>query len=389
MEKRYEFLPHSQPCFDGQEEQAVIEALRSGWWSRGPKTAEFEERFREFTGAKYALAVNSCTAAMHLALMVNGIGAGDEVIVPAMTFCSTANVVVNVGATPVLADVLPENGLIDPEDIEHRITPRTKAIMPVHYAGRAVDLDRINAIAKAHGLVVIEDAAHAIGTRYKGTVIGGSGNEVAFSFYATKNISTGEGGMFVTNDPEKYEQARVLSLHGMSRNAWNRYNKGGTWHYDVLCPGYKYNMTDIAASLGLVQLEKLPRFNEIRRRYAAIYEEAFTGMQTLRPLSEGEGSETCWHLYIIRVEEEHLGITRDEFIDILTNEYNIGLSVHFIPLHLHPFYQQTYGLKKSDYPKASLLFKGLITLPLYPGMKEDEVRYVAQAVREVARIHAK
>ena len=389
MEKRLEFLPYSQPAYDAREEQAAVEAIRSGWWSRGPKTAEFEQKFAEYIGVKYALAVNSCTAAMHLSLMVNGIGEGDEVIVPAMTFCATANTVVHVGATPVLCDIIPETGLIDPDDIEHRITERTKAIMPVHYAGRACDMDRITAIAQKHGLVIIEDAAHAVGTRYNGKMIGAAGNETAFSFYATKNLATGEGGMFTTNDAEKYEKARVLSLHGMSRNAWNRYSKGGSWHYDVLYAGYKYNMTDLAASIGLVQLEKQPQFDALRARYAAMYTEQLADLASVKLLQEAPGSQTSWHLFILWVDEEKLDITRDEFIDILTNEYNIGLSVHFIPLPLHPFYQETYGAKKADYPNAAKLFKGLVSLPLYPAMKEEDVTYVAQAVREVACAHAK
>ncbi|MBQ9106338.1 MAG: DegT/DnrJ/EryC1/StrS family aminotransferase [Clostridia bacterium] len=389
MIKRKDFLPYALPAFDEREEGAVVEAIRSGWWSRGPKTLEFEKRFAEYVGAKYALAVNSCTAAMHLALIASDIGPGDEVITSAMTFCSTVNVIINSGATPVLADIDPETGLIDPDDVERKITEKTRAIMPVHYAGRACDLDRIGEIAEKHGLVVIEDAAHATGTKYKGKMIGSSGNLTAFSFYATKNLATGEGGMLTTDSAEIYEKARVYSLHGMSRNAWNRYSKGGSWHYDVEYPGFKYNMTDLTAAIGLVQLDKVSDFNATRARYAEYYEEQFKDVPEITTLKEAPGSENSWHLYIIWVDETKLTVTRDVIIDTLTNEYNIGLSVHFIPIPCHPCYKEAYGMKKEDYPNTARLFKGLISLPLYPSMKEEDVRYVAEAVREVTRRFAK
>ena len=389
MEKRTEFLSYALPYWDNKEIDAVVEAIRSNWWSRGPKVSEFEEKFAKYVGAKYAVALNSCTAAFTLALEVCGVGEGDEVIVPSMTFCSTANTVVHTGATPVLCDVLAENGLIDPDKIEALITEKTKAIMPVHYAGRACDMDKINAIAKKHGLYVIEDCAHAIGTKYKGNVIGSNGNLCCYSFYTTKNIATGEGGMLVGGDEELIDRARVLSVHGMSKNAWNRYAKGGSWKYEVCAPGYKFNLTDIAASLGLVQLERLDWMNGKRAEYAAIYEEILEGLDSIKTLKEAEGSEGCWHLYIINVQNDKLSIDRDRFIDILNNEYNIGTSVHFIPVHTHPFYRETYGYTDEMLPEASKLFEGIISLPLYPGMKEEDVRYVAQAVREIAEKYAK
>lgn len=389
MKVRKEFLSYSYPYWDEKELDAVVEAVRSNWWSRGPKVSELEEKFSEYIGAKYAVAVNSCTAAQHLALIACNIGEGDEVIVPTMTFCSTANVVVHVGAKPVLCDVNPENGLINADLIESLITERTKAIIPVHYAGRACDMDKINAIAKKHGLYVIEDCAHAIGTKYKGRIIGSGENICCFSFYATKNIATGEGGMLTTGSEDIADRVRKLSVHGMSKNAWNRYAKGGTWKYEVCEPGFKYNLTDIAASLGLVQLERLEWMNSKRREFAEIYEKAFKDIDGISTFSEGEGSEGCWHLYIINIDAAKFSIDRDTFIDLLHDEYNIGTSVHFIPVHTHPFYRERYGYTDDMFPQASRLFNGIISLPLYPGLKEEDVNYVADAVRAIAEKYAK
>ncbi len=389
LKKREEFLPYGLPMHDESETKEVIEALESNWWSRGPKTAEFERRFADFVGAKYALAVNSCTAAMHLALLAYGIGAGDEVITTPYTFCSTANTIVHAGATPVFADINADTGLIDPGEIEKKITAKTKAIMPVHYAGQACDMDKINDIAARHGLRVIEDSAHATYTTYKGSMIGSGQNPAAFSFYATKNLSTGEGGMLTSNDEEFISRARVLSLHGMSKNAWNRYGKGGSWRYEVLGAGHKYNMTDIAAALGLAQLDKLEAMQSIREEYAYIYGKAFRDLEGIEPLAISENGRHAWHLYAVRIKENKLDIGRDEFARILAEDYNIGISVHFIPVHLHPFYVNTYGTREGDYPNAEKLFAEELSIPLYPAMTKDDVEYVAKAVREIADEHAK
>ncbi len=388
LKKRETFLPYCLPYWDEKEIEAVTAAIRSNWWSRGPKTGEFEEAFRKFAGAKYAVATNSCTAALHTALAVRGIGPGDEVITTPMTFCSTANVICHVGAKPVFADVRPDTGCIDPEQVARAVTPRTKAVIPVHYAGQPCDMDAIDEIAEKHGLFVLEDAAHAVYTECRGRKVG-SRHTAAFSFYATKNLATGEGGMMTTDDEKLADRARVFISHGMSRGAWNRYAKGGSWRYDVETAGYKYNMTDIQAALGLTQLERLPDMQKKRETYAGLYHGLLSGVRGVRvpPMAHPLG-KNAWHLYIIRVKAAELDIGRDEFIEELA-DYRIGTSVHFIPVHLHPFYRKQYGTKEGDFPAAESLFNEIISLPLYPSMTEEDVRYVAGAVREICARHAR
>jgi dTDP-4-amino-4,6-dideoxygalactose transaminase len=387
LKKREEFLPYALPFWDDAEIAAVGDAIRSNWWSRGPKTAEFEEKFAQAVGGKFAVAVNSCTAALHTALAARDIGPGDEVITSPLTFCSTANVVVHCGARPVFADVDERTGCIDPLKAAYAVTEKTKAIIPVHYAGRPCDMQSIEALAKARGLFVLEDAAHAVGTACGGLPVGAK-NTAAFSFYATKNISTGEGGMLVTDDFELAQEARVFTSHGMSRGAWNRYGKGGSYRYDVETAGYKYNMTDIQASLGLCQLERLPFMQQKRAQYAARYDRRFSGLPgvTIPPVSPFGVSSN--HLYIIRVKEDALDIDRDAFIDELT-ALNIGTSVHFIPVHLHPFYRAQFGTKEGDFPVAERIFAQSISLPLYPSMTEEDVEYVADAVCAISEKHAR
>ncbi|MDD6284908.1 MAG: DegT/DnrJ/EryC1/StrS family aminotransferase [Firmicutes bacterium] len=389
MEKRTEFLPYSRPYIDDDEIDVVVDVLRSGWWTRGAVTTEFEKRIAEYVGAKYALALSSCTAASHLALYCHGIGAGDEVITTPMTFCSTANTIVEVGATPVFADINCRTGLIDPEQIEAKITPRTKAIVPVHYAGQSCDMDAIEDIARRHGLVIIEDAAHALSTTYKGKRVGSSGNATCFSFYATKNISTAEGGMLTSDDADFIEHARIMSLHGMSKNAWSRYGKGGTWKYEVVASGYKYNTTDIASSLGLAQMNKLDEMQQIRGQYYKMYCDLLRdvdGVSLLEPVSYGQSS---YHLCVLCLDTDKLSIDRDRFIELLTNEYNIGISVHFIPLPMHPFYIERFGENIDNYPQCKRMYESIISLPLYPSMKPEDVEYVAAAVREISTKYAK
>lgn len=387
MKIRDEFLPYCLPFWNDEEIAAVTAAIQSNWWSKGPKTIEFEKIFADYVGAKYAVAVNSCTAALHTALAAKGIGPGDEVITTPMTFCSTANVIVHVGAKPVFADVDEATGCIDPEKIKEKITEKTKAVIPVHLAGQPCDMGKIEAIAKQHNLFILEDSAHALYTKYQDRMIG-SKNTAAFSFYATKNISTGEGGMLTTDDEQLANMARMYTSHGMSRNAWNRYSKGGSWRYDVEFAGFKYNMTDLQASLGICQLKKLGEMQTRREKYSAIYDEQLKDAVGISTPSECTIGRSSKHLYIIRVDKTKLDIGRDEFIDELT-AMNIGTSVHFIPVHLHPFYREHYGTKPGDYPVAEHLFDQIISLPLYPSMKEEDVLYVAGAVREISRKHAK
>ena len=387
MKIRETFLPYALPYWDDSEIQAVTQAIQSNWWSKGPKTFEFEQRFAEFAGAKHAVAVNSCTAALHMALVAKGIGEGDEVITTPMTFCSTVNVIVHAGATPVFADVCEDTGCIDPDAIARAVTERTKAIIPVHYAGLPCDMDRIEAIAKKYNLFILEDAAHAVYTTYKGRPVG-SMNTTAFSFYATKNIATGEGGMLTTDDGELADRVRVLTSHGMSRNAWNRYAKGGSWRYDVEFAGYKYNMTDLQAALGLTQLDRLESMQARREQFAALYNRELSGINGVStPVSPSLG-RNAWHLYVIRVDKSKLSIDRDEFIEEL-NRMNIGTSVHFIPVHLHPFYRRTFGTREGDFPVTERIFDKIISLPLYPSMTDEDVRYVAGAVREISEKYSR
>lgn len=383
--KRDSFLSYCLPDITEEEIGEVTAALKSGWLAKGPRTIEFEKRFAEYVGAKYAVGMNSCTAALHITLLAAGIGPGDEVITSPMTFAASTNTIIHTGATPVFVDIDPKTGCIDPDEIEKKITPKTKAIVPVHYSGQACDLDRIYEIADKHGLFVSEDAAHALYTRYKGRMIGTqSKGAVSYSFYATKNLCTGEGGMLVTDDEEIANRARVLVTHGMSRNAWNRYAKGGSWRYDIEEPGYKYNMFDLQAALGLKQLERLEEMQKRREEIAARYNEAFADMPALEIPKIAEHTSThCWHLYVIRIIPELLSIDRDQFI-VELNERNVGTSVHFIPVHLMSAYQKRFGYKEGDFPRTEEWFDRIISLPLYSGLDSDDVKYVINAVKDIA-----
>ncbi len=390
MNIREDFLTYNKPCFGQEELDGVVESLQSGWWSKGPKVLEFEKRFAQYVGVKHAIALNSCTAGLFLGLQAHGVGPGDEVITTPMTFCATSNTIVHCGATPVFADVDPNTGLIDPDEIEKKITPRTKGIVPVHYAGRACDMDRINAIAKKHGLFVMEDAAHAVYTTYEnGKLVGNCDNITSFSFYATKNLATGEGGMITTNDDALYEKLQVLSLHGMSKGAWNRFSAAGSWKYDVIEAGFKYNMTDLAAALGLAQMDRLEEMQKKREEYAAIYNEYFKDIKGIQVLPDSPWGRNAWHLYMIRVERNGLTISRNEFIRLLNQEYKIGTSVHYTPVHLHPFYRINYGTRQGDFPHAEDLYFGMISIPLNPSLTREDVDYVCEAVREIAERFSK
>ena len=385
MKIREDFLAYCKPCYGQEELDGVIDALKSGWWSKGPKVIEFEKKFAESIGVKHAIALNSCTAGLFLGLMAHNVGPGDEIITTPMTFCATANTIVHCGATPVFADVDPQTGLIDPKEIEKKITPRTKGIVPVHYAGRACDMDSINAIAKKHGLFVMEDAAHGVYTTYaNGKAVGNCDNITSFSFYATKNLATGEGGMVTTNDDALFERLQVLSLHGMSKGAWNRFSAAGSWRYDVVEAGYKYNMTDSAAALGLAQLDRLEEMQAKRAEYAKMYNEAFKDIEGIDVLPDSTWGRNAWHLYMLKVKPNGLRLCRDKFIRILNEEYKIGTSVHYIPVPMHPFYRINFGTRKGDYPNCERLYSQILSLPLYPSMTKEDVTYVCEAVREIA-----
>lgn len=391
---RKTFLPYALPSIGEEEIAEVVDSLRSGWITMGPKVKRFESAFAEYIGAPHAVAVNSCTAGLQIALHAFGIGPGDEVIVPTTTFCATANVVVQLGARPVLVDVGPDLN-IDVASARAAITPRTRAVMPVHYGGQACDLEEIYRLADEYGLDVVEDAAHAVGSEYAGRRIGASfdarfpqprARATVFSFYATKNLATGDGGMITVDDEALADRCRRLALHGMSRDAWQRYTSEGSWYYEVLEPGYKQNMTDIQASLGIHQLRRLDEFIARRQRYAAQYDLAFADLPEVTLPLRRSGRTHTFHLYPVRFSGEKLRIGRDEIIRELARG-NIGTSVHFIPVHLHPFYRDTYGYKRTDFPNAVRIYDELVSLPLYPAMSEEDVAGVASAVRAIVEQH--
>ena len=381
---RNEFLPFSPPTVGEEEVAAVSEVLRSAWITTGPKTREFEQEFTRFVHAPGALALNSCTAALHTALVALGIGPGAEVITTPMTFAASVNVIEHVGARPVLVDVQPDTLNIDPDGIKAAVTAKTRVIIPVHYTGHPADMEPILQLADQHHLTVLEDAAHALPAKYKGRYIGAGSNPVAFSFYATKNLTTAEGGM-LTGTPEFLDKARMISLHGMSRDAWKRYDKGGSWYYEVMLPGFKYNMTDIQAAIGLVQLRRLAGFQTRRREIVARYQAAFSQVEALECPVERAEVESAWHLYVLRLRSGMLRISRDEFIEELKNR-NIGTSVHFIPVHLHPYYRDKYGWKPQDFPLAYQNYQRLLSLPLHPGLTDTDVQDVIEAVLDAVRV---
>jgi dTDP-4-amino-4,6-dideoxygalactose transaminase len=377
---RQTFLPYALPTLGEAEIAEVVDSIRSGWVTTGPKVKRFEEEFAAYVGARHAIAVNSCTAALHVALTALDIAPGDEVIVPTLTFCATANVVEHLGARPVIVDVT-SSGHISLDAVARAITPRTKAIVPVHYAGEACDLDELQALAGRHGLPLVEDAAHAIGAEYRGRKIGVHGRAVAFSFYATKNMTTGEGGMITTADDALAARMRMLALHGMSRDAWKRYTETGSWYYEVVEPGYKDNMTDIQAAMGIHQLRALDGFLARRREIAARYDAAFADLEEIILPQRRPGRTHTYHLYPIRLAEG-IGWNRAQFMEALRAR-RIGASVHFIPLHRHPYYQKTYGYSPNQFPVAEKVYSGLLSLPLYPVMTNSDVEDVVEAVRAI------
>jgi dTDP-4-amino-4,6-dideoxygalactose transaminase len=382
------FIPFNRPSI-GEEEIAEVRAvLESGWLTSGPRTAQFEEEFKRYVQAPFALAVNSCTAGLHLALAALQLGPGDEVITTPLTFCATVNTILQVGATPVLADIGPD-GNIDPDSIAGHITPRTKAIMPVHVAGLACNMEAIWVLAREYGFFVVEDAAHAVGTYFKDVPVGaasrfGCSDVVVYSFYATKNLTTGEGGMVTTHQEPLLDKMRILCLHGISRDAWNRYSESGSWRYDVIDCGFKYNLSDLQSAIGIHQLRRQEQFIQRRTEYVRIYNEAFEGIQELEIPPDSRDGRNSWHLYSLRLNLNQMEIGRGEFIAALRQK-GIGASVHFIPIPLLSAYRNLAAKPENHCPRALALYERLVSLPLYPAMTEDEVRYVAATVRTVVR----
>jgi dTDP-4-amino-4,6-dideoxygalactose transaminase len=375
-------IPFVKVALDDDDIAAVEAVLRSGWLTTAGQVRALEEELAACTGAKFVNAVNSATAAMHLALAAWDLGPGDEVITTPYTFTATANVIIHTGATPVFVDVREHDANIDPEQVERAITSRTKVILPVHIAGEPCDMDAIMEIATRRKLKVLEDAAHAIGSLYRGRPVGSLSHAAAFSFYANKTITTGEGGALATNDEELSERVRVLTLHGMTRDAWNRYDAGGSWKYDIREFGFKDNLTDIAAGLGRSQLKKLESFIEQRTRVAQRYFANLRDEEHIVLPSFNEESRHPWHLFMIRIRNESSPVPRDDVIRAL-GERGIGTSVHFIPLHYFTAYQKLGRWMHGDFPVAERFFEGEISLPMYPGMTNAEVDEVCQALREI------
>ena len=381
MDIRDSFLAFGTPLIGEEEIQEVEDCLRSGWLSTGPKVAEFEESLREYTGNQFAIALNSCTAGLHLSLLTAGIGKGDEVITTPMTFCATVNTIVHVGAKPVLVDIERDTQLIDTKRIEEAITPQTKGIIPVHLYGRPCKMTAITEIAEKYSLVVIEDAAHALESKYQNQKIGSISDFTCFSFYATKNICTGEGGLVTTDNPEFAEKIRICRLHGLSRDAWKRYSNSGYEHYQVLYPGFKYNMMDIQAAIGIHQLKHIDDWLKRRNEIWNFYNQSFASLPVSLPAPDEDSAIHARHLYTLLIDEEQCGISRDNFLENM-RQYNIGAGVHYIGIHLHPYYAQEFGFSRDDFPNASWVSDCTISLPLSPQLEDRDVEDVISAVKK-------
>ncbi len=379
-------IPFHKPYITEDEISEVVNALRSGWITMGPTTVEFEKRFKEYIGSKNAVSMNSCTACLHLALKAIGLKEKDEVIVPAITFTATAEVITYFNARPVLADVDRETGNIDVSKIEERITKRTRAIIPVHYAGQPCDIDEILGIAKKYNLSIIEDAAHAIPAWYKNRKIGTIGDMTCFSFYATKPLTTGEGGMVTTENDEWADKMKILRLHGISQDAWKRYTKEGSWYYEVVAAGYKYNLTDLQAALGLAQLKKVDWMRQKRKTISDQYTNAFKSLDAITVPYVKSDRESAWHLYVIKLNLDMLRIDRNQFIEELKNR-GILTSVHFIPLYRHPYYRDVLGYTTNGFTASEWMYERIVSLPIYPGMTQENIQHVIDAVEDVVEKH--
>ncbi|MDH5512090.1 MAG: DegT/DnrJ/EryC1/StrS family aminotransferase [Gammaproteobacteria bacterium] len=381
---RREFLVFGQPLIEQSEIDEVTDSLRKAWLGTGPKVARFEADFATYKGVKesHAAAVNSCTAALHISLIAAGIGPGDEVITTALTFCATVNAIIHSGATPVLADVNPVTMNIDPDDVERKITPRTKAVLPVHFAGRPCDMQAIMALAARHKLKVIEDCAHAIETEYRGVKAGTFGDFGCFSFYVTKNVITGEGGMILARESKDIERVKVLALHGMSKDAWRRFSDAGYKHYQVVECGFKYNMMDLQAAIGIHQLARVAKCWQRRQEVWSQYQRAFSGLPVVCPAEPEPQTRHAYHLYTLLINGKDAGIERDRFLDAMTAQ-RIGVGVHYLSIAEHPYYQQRYGWKPEHNPHAMRLGRQTVSLPLSANLTDADVEDVIQAVREI------
>jgi dTDP-4-amino-4,6-dideoxygalactose transaminase len=383
-----DFLFFHKPFISDDEVDEIVDTVRSGWLSMGPKTIKFEEAFNSYIGCKKSIAVSSWTAAGHLTLEAYGIRPGDEVIVPTMTFPATAEIVCYFGAKPVIVDVEEDTLNISLKEIEKAITSRTKAIIPVHYAGQPCDMDEIHEIAKSNNLKVIEDAAHSLPATYKGKKVGTISDVTCFSFYATKTLSTGEGGMICTNDEEIAERCTIMRMHGINRDAWKRYTESSSWYYEVVAPGFKYNFTDLQASLGLPQLKKVDQMWQSRKNIAAKYTQALKDNELLTLHGVKENRDSSWHLFPIRLKLEFLKINRAQLIDEM-RKLNVGAGVHFMPIHQHIYYNQTFKLDDKNYPVASSVFPKLVSLPIYPGMQDGHVDRVINVLVDLLEKYKK
>ncbi len=389
MTMKTTFLPFSRPSIGADEIEEVVDSLKSGWITTGPKVQQFESDFAKFVGAKHAVAVNSATSGLHLAYLALGLKPGEEAITTPLTFISTVSMLCSLGVKPVLADIDPNTLNIDPGEIEKKITKKTRAIVPVHFAGLPCDLDRIKTIARKHRLKVIEDAAHAAGTEYKGGKIGALSDATVFSFHPIKNMTTGEGGMITTNDDKLAEKLALLRFHGMNKLAWKRYGKGGSPHYDINCLGYKYNMMDIQAALGIHQLRKLSAFNALRSKYAQIYRKELGSLSQIHlPQDPPYGIVHPWHLFIIVIKTETLKISRDEFIQALSDQ-NIGTGIHFKVVHQHPYYKELFTAKERNLPNANYVSERILSLPLYPSLNIGDVTRVCAVIKEIIKTNAR
>ena len=379
---RSDFLPYGHQWLDERDLSAVVEALKGDWITQGPTVNEFEQRVADYCGARYAVAVSSGTAALHAACAVAGIAAGDEVVTTPLTFAATANAVVYCGGKPVFADIRPDTLNIDPAEIEKRITPQTKAILPVDFTGHPADLDAIRDIARAHDLIVIEDAAHALGAEYHGHKIGGLSDMTVLSFHPVKHITTGEGGMILTNSKTFYEKLKIFRHHGIVKDPDKLTRDEGPWYYEIQNLGYNLRITDFQCALGLSQLSKLDRFVRRRREIAAQYTEAFSQLPEVITPREANDVKAAYHIYVIQLRTELLRVGRREIFEALRAE-NIGVNVHYVPVHYHPFYQRKFGYQRGDYPHTEHYYQRAITLPLFPKMGDQDVQDVIEAVSKV------
>jgi len=378
------FLVFGSPAIEEAEIQEVVASMRSGWLGTGPKVARFENDFRAYKGANHAVAVSSCTAALHLSMLAANLKPGDEVLTTALTFCSTVNAIIHSGATPVLVDVDPITMNIDPEQVEARITPKTKALLPVHFAGHPCDMDILCDIAERHKLIIIEDCAHAIETEYKGRKAGTFGDFGCFSFYVTKNVITGEGGMVLTRREEDAARIKMLALHGMSKDAWKRFSDEGYKHYYVVECGYKYNMMDLQAAIGIHQLERVERNWQKRGDIWKCYNEALSDLPIELPTDPEPESRHAYHLYTIRMDKDRTGISRDDFLNAMTAN-NIGVGVHYMSIAEHPYYQKTFGWKPEDYPNAMRIGRETVSLPLSAKLTDKDMKDVIMTLSKILK----